>query len=185
MEWIYYTLILVWYFLTGSREGLLWSKKESWLGLQNHHWNLLNILFGAFILILSMASVESKLLVLILGLFSFVWLGSNAIRNFMSVNNENEIVKGIDYHGARALEGLGLFIPFWCLSGSFLLTSAFWIFGNWGYKKLMNKIMFNNMWHYSGIRIFRLFGEEYPYQDWYYDLSLIFGVLAVVVSFIL
>lgn len=185
MEWIYYTLILVWYFLTGSREGLLWSDKEEYLKLSKQNWNLVNVLYGAFILIMSMSLVESKFMVILIGLFSFVWLGGNTIRNFMSVDNTIKDYKGIDYHGARALEGLGLFIPFWVISESFLLTSSFWIFGNWGYKKLMNKIMFNNIWHYSGIRIFRLFGDEFPYRDWYYDFSLIFGILAMVVHFIL
>lgn len=171
MIWLTIILIFGWYGLTGIREGLEWSKPGTQLFKYNKYdWSTFNIIYGVGLFI--GFAMYIKFVILFLPLYML----SVFTRNKFSENHNIKGIYKIDYHGFRAIEGLAMFSLFWLVSKDLLIVSISWIFGNYVYKKIMNKIMFNNWFHISNIKVFWLFGLGFTYSDWYYELSLIVGI---------
>ena len=168
-------LIFAWYIFTGIREGLLWSKQDSYLGISDKVYSFLVFLsFVGLNWCLPVVSWSIYLFDMALILYIFTLIG----RNFL-INNKEEkfLFWKIDYHFLRAIEGGIFFVIAWICLKDFLLLSALWITGNWVYKRIMNKSMYGTFKHKLTMTTYWMFGYPFPYSDRWYDYSLILPAL--------
>ncbi len=175
MEWLFVLLIIAWYISTGIREGMQWNKEIEYFGNYNKkEW--FNITNGIFILtsFLILPSNSLWLKLFLMFMFFVYCLLTDTIRHKDEIDLN---IFTIDYHGERAIEGLLYFSLFLIGGMSFWNLSAWWIIGNWIYKRFMNKVMYNKWYKISDMKTFWLFGYPLPYSDYYYDFSLILPVL--------
>ena len=184
MEWFLVILIMVWYFATGAREGLQWSKNEFFLGNDKKEWfsivdgvALLSV-FAMFILTPTTPIFVKMLYVAIYYLYVFI---TDTIRHKNDIDFKIFL---IDYHGLRAIEGLIMFSIMLISGMSFFNLCAWWIIGNWFYKRIMNKTMYDTFKHKLTMNKFLLVGYPLPYSDRFYDYSLILPLIYFLIIFL-
>ena len=162
--------IFLWYTFSSLREGMLWSKKETFLTIPDHTYSMLFIPIS-FCLVIAQTFVMFPIISMILTLL-FVY--TIVIREKLSVANPKYFYyEWFDYHLVRAIEGGLFFIPCWIILKDFFLLSALWIIGNWIYKRVMNRVMYGHFSHKLTMTTYWMFGKPFPYSDRWYDWSLI------------
>jgi len=173
-NYIYSLLVLLIFFSSGVREGLQWKKENIifWKLSKNSWFNIVNF----FVLSIAFITLQYSLIVQSLYTIMFavyIWI------NRKIYDKSNLIIKNIiiDYHTFRGLEFSIPFIMFLIGGMDFFLLSAWWLIGNWIYKRVMNYTMFNSFKHRLTMTTYWMFGKPYPYSDRFYDYSLILPLL--------
>ena len=173
---------MFWYIITGIREGLTWKRlNKKFLKLTHPTWVLINNWFGWIFSIFSIIILCNNQFVLLIPFLFCIWLFAINGRDRLDIDRTIHDFYKIDYHTLRGLEGLGMFGVFWILLDNFFLVSACWIIGNWIYKRMMNKVLYNTFKHHLTMTKYRMFGKDFPYSDRWYDYSLILPIIYFII----
>lgn len=168
-------LILLWFIFTGIREAMLWNHKDSFLGIDATTYSFMLVPITFLIPISFLAVIGYPWYAF---LFAILSLELTMIRFRVAKSGIYWYKwKWLDYHTLRSLEGLFLFIPCWIIMKDFFLLSAVWLVGNWIYKRIMNKVMYNEWYKISNMKIYWMLGYPLPYSDYIYDFSLVLPLI--------
>lgn len=167
-------LVIFIFVTSGVREGLQWKKEDkNFLKFSLKRWFIITD-----ILVLTITMVTCPILLMgkltyVLMFGTYIWL-TTLLYNKEGINLELLV---IDYHTIRTLEFSIPFIMFLIGGMNFFLLSAVWLVGNWVYKRIMNKVMYNEWYKISNMKIYWMLGYPLPYSDYIYDFSLVLPLI--------